>query len=323
MKVLITGITGFIGSHLADHCLTKKKVKVFGIVLSHHLGNELERIWHIKDKIRLFECNLTNRNSVIRVLKRVKPDKIFHLAAQSFVPVSFQAPEDTLYNNIIAELNLFEVVKELKLDPVIQIAGSSEEYGLVYKSELPIKETNPLRPLSPYGVSKVAQDKLASQYHQSYGLKTVITRCFNTEGPRRGRQFVVSAFARQIAKIEKGLQKPLIQVGNLNAYRDFTDVRDIVRALWLATEKCEFGEPYNIGSGKAHQIREVLKILLSFSKKKIRVQKDQNLFRPSDVPILLSDSTKFKKKTGWKPKIDFKTTLLDNLNYWREKVSLR
>ena len=322
MKVLITGITGFMGSHLADYCLTKKRVKVFGTILSHHLGDELKRIKHIKGKIKLFECNLTNRNSVFRVLEKVKPDKIFHLAAQSFVPVSFRAPEDTLYNNIMAELNLFEVVRELKLDPIIQVAGSSEEYGLVYKNELPIKETNPLRPLSPYGVSKVAQDMLAYQYHQGYGLKTVITRCFNTEGPGRGRQFVISAFSHQIARIEKGLQKPVIKVGNLSSYRDFTDVRDIVKALWLATGKCEFGQPYNIGTGKAHQIKEVLEILLSFTKKKIKIKKDPKLMRPSDVPILLSDSTKFRKKTGWKPEIDFKTTLLDNLNYWRKEVGI-
>jgi len=322
MRVLITGITGFMGSHLAEYCLTREGVDVFGTVLSHHLGDELKRIEHIEDKIKLFECDLTNRIAIDRVLEKVKPDKIFHLAAQSFVPVSWQSPEATLYNNIMAELNLFEAVKELKLNSVIQIAGSSEEYGLVKKDDIPIKENTPLRPLSPYAVSKVAQDMLAHQYHQSYGLKTIITRCFNTEGPRRGKQFVISSFAWQIANIEKGLQKPIIRVGNLNAYRDFTNVKDIIRALWLAIEKCKFGEPYNIGSGKAHQIKEVLETLLSFTKKEIKVEKDPRRMRPSDVPILICDATKFKEATGWKAKIDFKTTLLDTLNYWRKELEI-
>ena len=320
MKILITGITGFIGSHLAEYCLNKEGVRVFGTVLSHHLGDELKRIEHIKERIELFECDLTNRIAVNRVLEKVRPDKIFHLAAQSFVPVSWRSPEDTLYNNIMSELNLFEAIKELKLDSVIQVAGSSEEYGLVEKEETPIKENNPLRPLSPYGVSKVAQDRLAYQYHQSYGLKTIITRCFNTEGPRRGKQFVISTFAHQIASIEKGLQEPLIYVGNLEAYRDFTHVKDITRALWSAIEKCKFGEPYNIGTGKIHQIKEVLETLLSLTEKKIEIKKDSKRMRPSDVPILLCDSTKFRNTTGWEPRIDFKTILSDTLNYWRKEL---
>ena len=321
-RILITGISGFVGSHLAEYCL-EQKTKVFGTILSHHLGDELKRVDHIKNKIELVECQLTNKIAVSRVLEKTKPDIIFHLAAQSFVPTSFASPEDTLYNNIIAELNIFEAARELKINPIIQIAGSSEEYGSVYKNELPIKETNHLRPLSPYAVSKITQDYLAFQYNKSYGLKTVITRCFNTEGPGRGRQFVISAFAYQIAAIEKGYQKPIMRVGNLSSKRDFTDVRDIVRALWLASKKCRFGEPYNIGSGRTHQIKEVLDTLLSFSKIKIRVKLDPQLMRPSDVPILQSDSTKFRKITGWKPKISFKDTLKDTLNYWRNEFDAR
>ncbi len=320
IRVLITGITGFMGSHLAEFCLARPKIKVYGTILSHHLGDELKRIEHIRDKIELLEGDLTNRATVTRVLEKVRPDKIFHLAAQSFVPISWKSPEHTLFNNIMAELNIFEVLREMKLNPVIQIAGSSEEYGFVDKNELPIKETNSLRPLSPYAVSKIAQDMLAAQYYRSYGLRTVITRCFNTEGPRRGKQFVISSFSHQIASIERGLQKPKIRVGNLDAYRDFTDVRDIVRALWLATEKCKFGEPYNIGSGKTHQIKEVLNSLLSLSKAKIQVEKNQDLMRPSDLPVLQCDSTKFRKITGWKPKIDFQKTLKDTLDYWRGEL---
>lgn len=319
-KVLITGVSGFIGSHLADYCLDIPGVTVYGTVLSHHLGDEKTRIKQLEGKVKLFECDLTNRVAVARVVAAVKPDKIFHLAAQSFVPTSWESPEDTLCGNIIAELNIFEVCRELGINPVIQIAGSSEEYGLVLEGETPIKETNPLRPLSPYAVSKIGQDMLAFQYHQSYGLKTVITRCFNTEGPRRGRQFVISSFAWQIAAIEKGLQDPIIKVGNLDSYRDFTDVRDTVKGLWLATEKCNYGEPYNIGSGKTYKIGDVLNDLLSLSAKKIKIAKDPNRMRPSDVTILLSDSTKFRKATGWLPKIDFKKTILDVLDYWRQEL---
>jgi len=321
MKILITGITGFVGSHLAEYCLTQSKAKVYGTVLSHHLGDELKRIEHIKDRIELFECDLTNRVAVVRVLNKVKPDKIFHLAAQSFVPTSWKSPEDTLVNNIISELNIFEVVRELKLNPVIVIACSSEEYGLIFKNELPVKETNPLRPLSPYAVSKIAQEKLALQYHYSYSLKTVLTRFFNTEGPRRGQEFVTSNFAKQIAEIEKGKREPIIYVGNLETKRDFNDVRDMVRAYWLASEKCKFGEPYNVCSGEARSIRSVLNLLLGLSKvKNIKVKQDPERLRPSDVPILQGDSSKFRKQTGWKPKIPFEKTMEDLLNYWRENV---
>jgi len=321
MRVLITGITGFVGSHLAEYCLQKPDVQVFGTVLSHHLGDELQRIEHIKDKIELLECDLTNRVAVTRVLERSKPDKIFHLAAQSFVPISWKSPEDTLFNNIISELNIFEVIRELKLDPVIVIAGSSEEYGLVFENELPIKETNPFRPLSPYAVSKIAQETLAYQYHKSYGLKTVLTRFFNTEGPRRGQDFVTSNFAKQIAEIEKGKREPVIYVGNLEAKRDFNDVRDMVRAYWLASEKCNFGEPYNVCSGKARSIKSMLDLLLSFSKvKNIEVKQDPARMRPSDVPILYGDSSKFRAKTGWQPKIPFEQTMFDLLQYWRERT---
>ncbi len=319
MKILITGITGFVGSHLAEYCLEKPDAQVFGTIMSHHLGDELKRIEHIKDKITLLECNLTNQIAVQRVLEKVKPEKIFHLAAQSFVLTSWQSPEDTLFNNIMSELNIFEAVRELKINPVIHIAGSSEEYGLVYENELPIKETNQLRPLSPYGVSKVAQDTLACQYCKSYGLKTIVTRAFNHEGPRRGEQFVTSNFAKQIAQIEKGKKEPIIYVGNLEAKRDYTDVRDMIKAYWLATEKCQFGKPYNICSGKAWAIRDVLDTLLSKSTvKNIKIVKDPTRMRPSDVPILLGDCSEFRKTTGWEPEINFEKTLEDTFNYWRE-----
>jgi len=321
MKVLITGISGFVGSHLAEYCLKQPGVQLFGTVMNHHLGDELKRIEGIKDKIELLECDLTNRVAVARVIKRVMPDKIFHLAAQSFVPTSWKSPEDTLINNIIPELNIFEVAREMNIDPVFVLALSSEEYGQVLDNELPVKETNELRPLSPYAVSKVAQEKLGYQYHKSYGQKIVLTRFFNTEGPRRGQDFVTSSFAKQIAEIEKGKREPLISVGNLEAKRDFSDVRDMVRAYWLASEKCNFGEPYNICSEKTRTIRSMLDLLLSLSSvKNIKIEQDPLRMRPSDVPVLWGDCSKFRQQTGWKPEIPFEKTMEDLLNYWREIV---
>ncbi|MCK4306651.1 GDP-mannose 4,6-dehydratase, partial [candidate division WOR-3 bacterium] len=221
-------------------------------------------------------------------------------------------------SNIIGELNIFEAIRRAKINPWIQIAGSSEEYGMVHSDEVPIKETNPLRPLSPYGVSKVAQDLLAYQYYMSYKLNVVRTRAFNHSGPRRGNVFVCSEFAKQIAEIEKGKREPVILVGNLDAQRDFTDVRDIVKAYWLGLDKCKPGEVYNICSGKAYKISEVLDILISLSKVKIEIKEDPSKMRPSDVPYLGGDSTKFRDATGWKPEIPFERTLKDLLNYWRE-----
>jgi GDP-4-dehydro-6-deoxy-D-mannose reductase len=317
MKVLITGITGFVGSHMAEYLLNKKEVEVWGI---ERWRSRKENIRHIEDKINLIECDLRDISSVKRAISRIKPDKIFHLAAQSFVPTSWHAPSETLNTNIIGQLNLFEAVREVSINPWVQIAGSSEEYGMVLPEETPIKETNPLRPLSPYGVSKVGQDMLGYQYAKSYGMNIVRTRGFNHTGPRRGEVFVESNFAQQIAKIEKGKQQPVISVGNLDARRDYTDARDMVRGYWLATEKCKAGEEYNICSGKDWTIRQVLDILLSYSKIKVDVKQDPSRMRPSDVMILLGDNSKFCKATGWKPEIPFEQTLLDLLNYWRERV---
>ncbi len=318
MRVLITGITGFAGSHLAEHILNHYPgVEVFGIV---RWRSRMENVAHLKEQVELCEADLKDLVSVQECLAHVKPDRIFHLAAQSFVPTSWKCPAETFMINVIGEVNLFEAVRGLKLSPRIQIAGSSEEYGLVLPDEIPMKETNPLRPLSPYAVSKVAQDLLAFQYFKSYGMDIVRTRGFNHTGPRRGEVFVTSNFAKQIVEIEKGLRDPVIYVGNLEARRDFTDVRDMVEAYWLSLEKGEAGEVYNIGSGVARTMKEVLDTLLALCRVKVRVEVDPKRLRPSDVPILLSDSSKFVARTGWKPKIPFEQTLRDLLEYWRAKA---
>ena len=316
MKVLVTGITGFAGSHLVDYILTLKGVEVFGI---QRWRSRTENIEHFLDRVRMIECDLRDASSVRDVLDEVKPDRIFHLAAQSFVPTSWVAPTESLTTNIIGQLNIFEAVKKLRIKPLIQIACSSEEYGLVHESELPIRETNPLRPLSPYAVSKVGQDMLGYQYWMSYRMPIVRTRGFNHEGPRRGPVFVSSDFAKQIADIEKGRKAPVIRVGNLEARRDFSDVRDVVRAYWLALEKGEPGEVYNICAGRAWTIRELLDFLLSLTKAKVKVEQDPARMRPSDVPVLLGDAGKFRKATGWEPEIPFEQTLRDLLEHWRQR----
>lgn len=318
MRVLITGITGFAGSHLADYILSEyKDIEVYGFI---RWRSRRDNIDHILDKINLYEADLKDIVSLKKALSQIKPDRIFHLAAQSFVPTSWKCPAETFSINAIGEINLFEAVLSLGLNPRIQIAGSSEEYGLVSPNEVPMKEDNILRPLSPYAVSKVAQDLLAYQYFKSYGLDTVRTRGFNHTGPRRGDVFICSNFAKQIAMIEKKKQEPVIYVGNLDAKRDFTDVRDIVRAYWLSLEKGKKGDVYNIGTGKAYRIKEILDKLLSLSGDKIEIKIDPDRLRPSDVPVLLSDSTKFRKITGWEPRIPFNQSLQDLLNFWRERV---
>jgi GDP-4-dehydro-6-deoxy-D-mannose reductase len=318
MRVLITGITGFAGSHLADYILAKHPdVRVLGFV---RWRSRMDNIVHIQDKVELHEADIKDVISLKKALADIKPDRIFHLAAQSFVPASWRLPAETFAINAIGQINLFEALLSLKLNPKIHIAGSSEEYGHVNPDEVPMKETNPLRPLSPYAVSKVAQDLLAYQYFKSYGMKTVRTRGFNHTGPRRGDVFVTSNFAKQIAEIEKRKKEPVIHVGNLGAKRDFTDVRDIVRAYWLAAEKGEDGEVYNVGTGKAMAMKEMLDILLSLSKAKVKIKVDPERLRPSDVPILQSDCSKFVRLTGWKPQIPLEQTFKDLLNYWRERV---
>ena len=319
MRALITGITGFAGSHLAEFILAHHPdVEVYGIM---RWRSRTENIEGIRQRVQLIECDVRDATSVKTLLGQVRPDKIFHLAAQSFVPSSWNAPAESLTTNVLGQLHIFEAIRGLDIDPWIQIACSSEEYGLVHEDELPIKETNPLRPLSPYAVSKVGQDYLGYQYHMSFGMNVVRTRGFNHDGPRRGDVFVSSNFAKQLIEVEKGKRPPVIYVGNLEARRDFTDVRDIVRGYWLSLERCEAGEVYNLCSGKAYSIKEVLDRLIEISGVEVKIEEDPARLRPSDVPVLLGDYSKFHEATGWEPEIPYEKTLADMLDYWREKVS--
>jgi GDP-4-dehydro-6-deoxy-D-mannose reductase len=315
-KALITGIAGFAGSHMAE-LLLQQNFKVYGICRAR---SRMENIDSIRSKIYLEDADLLDSHSLYTIIDKIKPDYIFHLAAQSFVQSSWASPANTMEINIVGSVNLFEAVRRVGIDPMIQIACSSEEYGLVYKNEVPVKEANPLRPQSPYAVSKVAMDYLGYQYNQSYGMKIVRTRGFNHTGPRRGEVFATSNFAKQIALIEKGKKEPIIYVGDLNPKRDWTDVRDMVKGYLLSVLHCKPGEVYNICSEDAVKVGDMLDTLLSFSKCKVKIKNDPQRMRPSDVPILLGNCSKFKKETKWKTTIPFDKTLLDLLNYWRERV---
>lgn len=254
------------------------------------------------------------------MLRDVEPDKIFHLAAQSTVMQSFEDPTSTFQTNVIGTLNLLEATRQTNIDPVIQVCSSSEVYGQVKESDIPIKEDTPFYPVNPYGVSKVAADRLSFQYFQSYGMKTVITRAFPHTGPRRNSIFAESSFAKQLVEIENDADNTMT-VGNLNSVRTFLDVRDMVEAYWKATEKCDFGEAYNIGNEIPLTINELLSKLIDLSKVKVSIKKDASLFRPTDTSNHIPDTTKFKKQTHWKPKISLEQTLMDLLDYWRQQLS--
>ena len=327
------------GSHLAEYLLNIEGLEIYGTYRWRSRVDNLddlrkagkvniitggfESMLHERtdtSKLNLIEADITDSFSMKWVIGAVKPDRIFHLAAQSYVHASWGAPAETLHTNIIGEVNLLEAVRSAGIDPIIHIAGSSEEYGLVLPDELPVKETNPLRPLSPYGVSKATQEMIAYQYFMSYGLKSVITRAFNHEGPRRGEVFVTSNLAKQIVEVEKGLKPPILYVGDLSSVRDWSDVRDVIKAYWLVTEMGTPGEVYNIGSGVGREVREMLDMLRGMSNVDIEVEVDHARLRPSDVKVLVCDSTRFRKLTGWKPQIPFDKTLRDLLDYWRERV---
>jgi GDP-4-dehydro-6-deoxy-D-mannose reductase len=317
MRVLITGITGFVGSHMAEHALANGAT-VFG---ASRWRSRPENIEHLRSRITLLESDLRDVSSVQALIEQSRPDFVVHLAAQSFVGSSWQTPAETLTTNILSQVNLFEAVRTAKLTPRILCVGSSEEYGLVYEDELPIRETNPLRPLSPYAVSKVTQDVMGFQYWKSYGLPIVRTRAFAHEGPRRGDVFVTSNIAKQVAEIEAGVRLPLVRIGDVKPRRDFSDVRDIVRGYWLLLERGEAGEVYNLCSGRSWSIQQVLDFLLAASTAEgIAVEVDPARLRPSDVMVLEGDPSKIEKATGWKVEIPFERTLTELLEYWRERV---
>ena len=320
MRVLLTGTTGFVGSWLADYILENHpEVELYGM---KRWRSPMENIRHIADKIKLIDGDLRDLSSMLLVIQKVRPDWIFHIAAQSYVPYSYSAPTDTLMTNTLGTLNLLEAVRQHKPFSKVHICSSSEVYGQVRQADVPIRETYPLCPASPYGVSKVGEDALAWMYYDAYKIHTVRSRAFTHTGPRHDPVFCVPFFAWQIARIEKGLQKPVIRVGYLDSVRTFCDVRDMVRAYWLLMETSAPGEVYNIGGNETMTVGDMLKLMLSLTEigNSVKTQVDPKLLRPADVTLQVPDCSKFKGLTEWEPKIKLSQTLLDTLNFWRGRV---
>ncbi|MBN1428783.1 MAG: GDP-mannose 4,6-dehydratase [Anaerolineae bacterium] len=317
MKALITGVDGFVGGHLAQHLADQQDTTIIGTTwLSTNQYPHLEKLG-----VHLHQIDLTNEEATHQLIEDTRPDHIYHLAGQSFVPESFKHPWETLRNNIQAQLNILQGIVKQGLETRVLVVGTAEVYGPISPSEVPTNEQQPLHPTSPYGVSKVAQDMLGLQYFHSHQVAAIRVRPFNQIGPGQSQRFVIPAFASQIAAIEKGSQEPIIKVGNLAAKRDFTDVRDMVRAYLLLLQHGEPGEVYNIGSEQAYSIQEILDTLLGMTEIPIEVQIDPDRFRPVEIPIMQADNSKIQAATGWRPTYSIEQSLADILAEWRARMN--
>lgn len=323
-KILITGICGFVGSHLADLLLEKEGIEVYG--LKRWNIEPMRNVKHLLDnsRVKFLDCDITDPIGVRNVIRQIKPDKVFHLAAESFVSPSWHHPSHYMDVNFKGTVNLLDAIKEEGINPRFLIAGSGEEYGEIHENELPIKEETILRPVNPYAVSKIAQDFIGYVYFRSYGLNVIRTRAFNHEGPRRDYVFGIPWYAYQIARIEAGKQEPILTHGHIEDKRNFTHIRDLVEAYWLAMEHCTPGELYLIGQERPESTctyREIIEKLIKMSSVPgIQTKVDPQFVRPTSVPRLIGDTSKFRKLTGWEPKIPLEKVLEDMLEYWRDFV---
>jgi len=323
MKVLITGITGFVGSHMADYLLKNvPDVKIFGM---RRWRSRFENVSHLYqlDNVTFLEGDLSDRSSISKILYEVEPDVVYHFAAQSFPESSFKTPVSTLNTNVIGTTNLLEELRlaqeRIMLSPVIISVSSSEVYGNPEPDEVPIKETNPIRAANPYSISKVGHDLMSQYYYEAFDLKVIITRMFSHEGKRRGKIFALSSFAYQVVQNEKGLGDYTIKHGNLDSVRTYNHIDDAVHAYWLAVDKCDYGEVYNIGGDYTCTVGDALDMLISKSTVKDKLVKvlDPDRVRPTDITLQIPDSTKFREKTGWKPTKGLEEICDDLLDYWR------
>lgn len=317
VKILVTGATGFVGTHLCDYLLQQGD-DVYGTYLEQH---ELERFpEHLRQRVILHKCDLSDLEQIRRIVEPDGFDRMYNLAAISSVHESWKGQDLVIRVNLYGWINLLEMAHRYCPHAKILMVSSGEVYGVVPEKRQPIDELQPLRPINPYADSKAAQEMFCYQYIHRYHLHVVIVRPFNHTGPRQVPSFACPDFAKQIAEIEHGKRKAVIAVGNVEARRDFSDVRDVIRAYHLALETCSSGAPVNVASGKAFSIQQVLDMLLQFSTAPIKVRQDPERLRPSDVPLMLGDYTRLHRQTGWQPEIPFEETLLSVLNYWREEV---
>ncbi len=319
MRALITGIAGFAGSHLAEELL-KSGYRVYGTALG---GESREKLRGFKSSVSIYDLDLLDLSATRRILRRAKPDVVFHLAAISSVGISFREPQKTISVNLLGTVNLLEALRDLDYVSRILIVTSSDVYGIIKPSDLPISETQSMVPVTPYGVSKAAVDMAAYQYFRSYDMPIIRARAFNHTGPKQNYGFVVPDFCRQVALIEAGRSSPVLSVGNLDAERDISDVRDIVRGYRLIAERGKAGEVYNLCSGRSHRIQEILDYVVGASSTKIDVRLSAGLMRPSEIPRLVGDFSKARRAVGYKPVYKFTDTLDVTLGYWRTAIRRR
>lgn len=313
MRVLIIGAAGFVGGHLIDLLSRQPGIEIYASKL------KTEKLNETTTEIAAVDLDILCKDEVSDLIRKICPDYIIHLAALSSVSYSWKEPALTFDINLIGTINILEAVRKAEIKPRILLIGSAEEYGNIKSESLPVKESSNLDPKSPYAVSKASQEMVAHMYASVYNMEIVMVRAFNHIGPGQSPIFAIPGFAEQIVKIENGIQEPIISVGNLLVKRDFTDVRDIVKGYWDLVRYGKKGEVYNIGSGKSYSLQFILDKLISMSNKKIRVEIDQNKFRPADIPELRADISKIYDQINWKPEIDIDTTLSDILEYWRKK----
>lgn len=323
-RILITGITGFVGSHLADHiAAVPGDFQIIGTKRWHL--SRMDNVRHLIDRIEFIDCDLTDPVGTRSLLERARPDRIFHNAAESFVSPSWGHPNRYMAANYTGTLNLLEAMRATASTARFHIPGSGEEYGDIDERELPITPETVLRPVNPYAVTKIAQDLIGYVYHRSYGLNVIRTRAFNHEGPRRENVFGIPSYAWQIARIERGLQPPVVRTGHLDDRRNFTHVADMVEAYWLASRHCQPGELYLVGSEAAdsvHTFRECLEMLIEMAQVRgISHEVDARFVRPTQVPRLIADTSRFRDATGWQPRIPFQEILTSTLEYWRRRVA--
>lgn len=318
-RVLITGITGFAGSHLMDYLLDNTDYEIWGI---KRMNSSMRNIHHALDKINLLDADLLDETSLIKVLNKIQPEQIYHLGALSWVTPSWDMPAVYMQTNAVGTINLLEAMRQTNCSARVLTSATPEEFGDVPPEMIPITEETRIKPINPYAASKVAQDMVCITYHASYGMDIVRTRAFNHEGPRRDIHGAIASFAYQIAKIEHGQQPPIIKVGNLSATRNFTDVRDTVRAYYLAMEKGESGELYLIGTEQIYTMEQMLNMLISYSTRaeSIQVEVDPERVRPTELMTFIGNYSKFKKQTGWEIRYGIDETLKSVLDYWREFV---